>query len=423
VASTAGSGVLGEWRKSRLSRALTTAAEQIAEQWDARLAGAAFALMEHPGRRVAAAEAALNRFVQFCQERSAAYGERRNHQAARTQQACEKLESALEGCTAGGDGWALPALLLFGNRSRRLLRLIMDRLAAFARQCLAEEVMAADQCFFELLSGRLSERLRELTFCRQRLRYLQENLERQGEEADDLATTHLGVGVTPVQTPVPSAESFWESIRQSATIRVVLPEGETALERAAAHFSALLSPMQKTQLDLALQDRVLSGLGGLHAACSGSSDLTRTLAMPLVEQAASFLGEQLPITDVAQFELAAAGAPRAALTAQILEYIGRAAPMVAGKDGRQQTTYLLVPASAAGKAFGEAAHQALAEIQVVRVPGQAHLMITREQGCLTTEDLEVLIRPCQAAYEEASLVPQASPHARFDIVDWMPLDP
>lgn len=416
---------LGEWRKSRLSRALAAAAEQVAEQWDSRLAGAAFDLMEHPGRRVAAAEAALERFVQFCAERAAAYGARREQQAVRTQRAWEQLERALEGCMTGGDGsgWGLPAFLLFGNRSRRLLRVIMDHLAAFTRQCLAEEVTAADQSFFEILRGRLSDRLRELTFCRQRLRHLQEYLESNVEEANDGAATSLGVGVTPGQSPLPSAESFWESIRQSATIRVVLPQDETDLERAAGDFSAKLNHVQTTQLDQVLQDRVLARLNGLHAACAGSTDLARTLAMPLVDEAASFLGEQLPATDVAQFELAEAGTARGALSERVLAYLVQATPMVTGSDAAQQTSFLLVPASDAGKAFGEAAHHAAADLQIVRVPGQAHLMFAREQGYLTIEDLEVLIRPCQAAYEETSVVPQASPHARFDIIDWMPLDP
>ena len=81
------------------------------------------------------------------------------------------------------------------------------------------------------------------------------------------------------------------------------------------------------------------------------------------------------------------------------------------------------PASEAGKAFGEQARQVQSDLQVVLAPGQAHLMFCREQGFLTSEELEPLLRPCRAAYEDLVLVPNTSPHARFDIVDWMPLDP
>src|SRR5205814_2250553 len=136
----------------------------------------------------------------------------------------------------------------------------------------------------------------------------------------------------------------WESIRQSSTIQVVLPEGETNLERAAERFSATLTAVQKTQLDQVLQDRVLAGLGGLHAACAGNTDLARTLAMPLVDQAATYLGEQLPATDVAQFELTAGQRAEVDISVQVLEYLGRATPLVTSSDATQQTSFLLVPA-------------------------------------------------------------------------------
>ena len=39
------------------------------------------------------------------------------------------------------------------------------------------------------------------------------------------------------------------------------------------------------------------------------------------------------------------------------------------------------------------------------------------------EDLDRILRACQPAYEDAAGTPQSSPHARFDIQDWTPLDP
>jgi hypothetical protein len=62
-------------------------------------------------------------------------------------------------------------------------------------------------------------------------------------------------------------------------------------------------------------------------------------------------------------------------------------------------------------------------VQLVNVPGQAGLLFCREQATLSIEDLEPVLRPCRSAYEEAVNVPQQSPHARFDIQDWTPLDP
>jgi serine/threonine protein kinase len=415
----------GEYRKSHMSRTLTAAAERVAVEWDERLATTAYSLMEHPGKRVAAAEAGFTRFMDSCQDQSALHQARLNDQAGRTESAWRQLEAALQVCLLEGEGssWGLSALLSFGNRSRRMLRVFMDHLSAFARQCLAEEMLAAGQRYFVCLRGRLAERVRELSFCRQRLCYLQDKLESSPDEAIDFTALPHGRNGSAEHSPAPSTESFWESIRQSATVNVVLPEGEQDLERAAQRFAGTVGPEVLNQLDLGLQDRVLEHLGGLHAACASSNDLLRSLGLPLVEQAAAFLGEHLPITDVAQVELTLAGADRHDLPGQIKECLLRAQPLVSSRLGRNQTPYLLLPASDSGKALGETALGADSQLQLVRVPGQAHLMFCREQGYLSTEDLQNLIGPCRAAYDEVASIPQASPHSRFDILDWMPLDP
>jgi hypothetical protein len=83
----------------------------------------------------------------------------------------------------------------------------------------------------------------------------------------------------------------------------------------------------------------------------------------------------------------------------------------------------LIPASESGKAFGEQARAVLPELNLVNVPGQADLMFCREEGALGMEDLERMLHACRNAYYEFCLVPQTSPHARFDISDWTPLDP
>jgi hypothetical protein len=415
----------GEWRKSRLNWVLVGATEKLVEQWDQQLGDAAYQLMQHPGRRVAAAEAALERFVAFCNDAAATHRTRREQQAGRTENAWKHLEAALQACEneANAGGWGLPALLLFGNRSRRTLRLFMDHLAAYARQCLIEEVIAAGQLFFTRLGGRLGERLRELIFCRQRLRHLRENLESPQEEVTDLTTAHFGAGIAPPPTPVPSTDKFWESIRQSATIHVVLPDGETDLEEAAEHFMHTLTAEQRTQLDQALQDRVLAPRGGLHTACSATTDVIRSLALPLLDQAAGFLGDYLPVTDVAEVERATATAAAGQLASQVPEYLARATPLLEDGNRSQQTALLLVPASEAGRLFGEEAQRVVSELQLVRCPGQAHLMFCREQGYLPADDVQRVLRNCRPAYEEAVLAPQVSPHARFDIIDWVPLDP
>ncbi|HEV3078353.1 MAG TPA: tubulin-like doman-containing protein [Gemmataceae bacterium] len=415
----------GEWRMSKLARAMKGATEKVAVDCEKRLAQIALGLMEHPGRRIAAAEAGLARFIRFCDDARAGQRGRWEQQAGKTVQAWEQLEAALQQCVAdpSGASWGLSNLFAFGNRARRQLRIYMDHLAAFARQCLAEEILHAQELFFALLKSRLEERLRELSFCRQRLRHLQERLDGAEEEESADESAIISSGNTSGFSPAPTPESFWQSIRESNTVAVVLPNGVTELNQAAESFVATLQVAQKVQLDQSLQEGALGPLGGLYNTCSGTADPVKHLAMPLLDQAAAFLDKHLPVTDVAQVELDLAAAMKEELSKQIQEYQQRAVPMIAPRDGSKQISYLLIPATDAGKAYGEVAEKTVPELQIVRVPGQAHLLFCREQGYLTNDEVHRLLRPFRPAYEEAVLAPQASPHARFDILDWVPLDP
>lgn len=456
-----GTTSLGPQRKSRLTRALENAAAKLADEWDQRFGAAAAGLMEHPGRRVALAEAALSRFIRYCRETTESHQQRLQQKAVKSQQSQKQLQNAVNNCIEGTGGFSW-----FGGRSRRLLRVFVDHLAAFARQCLAEDTLSAVQQFYGLLQGRLAERLRDFGFCRQRLRHMQEALAQTGGEdggsalqfpIDELAATAaLNGGLDYSPTPLQSAESFWESIRESATARVVLPDGVNNLEQGARRFLETLTPEQWTQLDQAVQDQVLAARDGLQKALMSTSDLLRHLMTPLISQSVHCLGNHLPITDVAQVEMAfqdektSVGRLESDLCEHIHKYYQLAAPalqhqpskkgssvysavgagaenneMPAGADvdSGKDRCYLLVPASDAGKHYGEKAQSLLTDVRLVKVPGQADLMFCREQPVLSLEDLDRILRACRSAYDEAANVPNSSPHARFDIQDWMPLDP
>jgi eukaryotic-like serine/threonine-protein kinase len=423
---------LGEWRKTKLTRALTAAAQKVAEDWDQQLAGSVFGLMEYAGARMAAAEAALARLQQFCQTAAEAQSGRLEQQRARTTQAWQQVTAGLEECKAGGNSFRL-----FGGRSnRRCLQGFVECLSHFARQRLAEEVIVAGRQFFSALNGRLAERLRDLGFCRQRLRHLEEALDAAPSDAEEeMAATRAAADPGISRSPLPSPEAYWEAIRQSATARVVLPEEESDLERAALRFLQKLTPAQWVELDQELNERVLVTQGGLHKACMAGGEMNRALTSPLMDEAARLLSEHLPIMDVAQIVISEFGlfvepasvakpkTPNPELASPTKAYLDRAVPLLAAQDEANQHAFLLVPASPAGKALSEAVATALPDIKLVRVPGQSDLMFCREQGPLSLADLHRVVGACRRAYDALAAATQTSPHARFDVVDWLPLDP
>ena len=424
LGSGEGESDVGDWRKTRLTRSLAAAAQKVADDWDQYLAKDSFGMMETEGSRVAAAETALDLIRKHCLSVAERLATQLGQQTAKANDAWKHVEAAIVECAGGSSGFRL-----FGGRSKtRQLRTFIDALAQFARQRLTEEVLGAVKNSYAALAGKLSDRIRDLGFCRQRLRHLIDNLDcNPADENEDMAGTRPGSDHTMTRSPIPTPDSFWEVIRQSGTARVVLPDGEADLERAALRFLQTLKADQWLQLDKELNERVLMVRGGLLAACINSGDLIRQLAMPLLRETSTILGLHLPIMDVAQIlsaefsENAASNAPEE-LHAQTQEYLDRAKPLVAGKDN-QQHTFLLVPASSAGRTVADLVSQAYPAVNHVRVPGQADLMFLCEQGCLTPIDLQRMLKPCRAAYEAVAGAPNTSPHARYDIVDWLPLDP
>jgi hypothetical protein len=435
----------GDWRKSKLSRSLEQATAQVAQEWEVKLLAAVRQVMDLPGRRVAAAEAALGMLVEASAEACAAHEGRKEQYVARVQQAQGQLQAALDRCVAGGGGFSF-----FGGGPRRHLRVFMDHLAAFARQCLAEDLASSVFQFHAVLGGRLRDRLREMSFVRQRLRGIQEQLEEPPPSWDEpVVPPAAGSDLTPMSSATPTTETFWEAIRQSPTTRVVLPLAEKDLERAAGRVLGTLTTEQWAQLDQALQERVLGPNGGLYQALNGAVDLSRHLLGPLLTAAAGYLGELLPTTDVAQVLLdgPGPGGGEETLAEQARDYFTSAAPLIDRAGARLQAApaakaamdatawkpevavsasehaYLLIPASDAGRAYGEQMQKVLPQLHVVRVPGQAALMFCREQGWVTLEDLQQVLAPCRRAYEELAVAPVNSPHSRTDIVDWIPLDP
>lgn len=410
---------LNEWRKTRLARLLQTTALKLAEQWEQTITSETFALMQNPGARVATAELALARIQQALAKAAEAQRHPLAQQADRIAQAWQHVEQALQECiTGGGFRW-------FGGRSRtRQLRIFMDHLSDFVHLRLDEELRGAARFCLINLAGRLAERSRDLGFCRQRLRHMQQSLQNgPADPAEEMATLRPGAEHPLTRSPLPSANTYWEAIRQSATARVLLPDGQDDLEQAALRYLQGLHSDHWEQLDRELYENVLLPQGGLHGACI-SGDLTRQLAVPLLEAASKALDQHLPIMDVAQIlksEADAAGSDN--LREHTGDYLDRAVPLLAGRDGSRQVNYLLVPASPAGKTLGEAVVTLYPDIRLVRVPGQSDLMFLREQGGLGAADFEPLLRLCRTAYEATVNSPNTSPHARFDILDWLPIDP
>jgi hypothetical protein len=412
----------GNWRKSKISQALSAAGDRLAEEWENQLTAEAHRWLEQPGPRLAGAEAALQVMSDHCLRVASEHLGRIQEQAERTRQLREQLQAALDVCVSGPGGFSL-----FGGRAyRRSLRNFLDLLAAFARQRLAEDFTEATVHVFKRLQGRLEERLRDMSFCRQRLRHLQQLLDAPVEELEALAAApgrlSMSDRIASAVSPPSGIDPLSETIAGSATVQVVLPQGETDLERSAMKFLDVLQPAHWTRLDEVLQALVLEPLGGLQGVTQTSSNLVRHLARPLIDQAAAFLDELLPVTDVAQAEFSALPTP-SGIESEIKHHFIGAVPLVNSGTRAGQEAFLVTPNTPAGQEYAQAVQRLFPDLRVISVPGQADLMFCREQRVLGLADLQPILQTCRPAYLGLAPLPTASPHGRFDIPEWVPLEP
>ena len=393
-----------EWRKTKLVRALTTTTQKLAEQWEQRVTQDVYDLMAIPGARVAGAEIALEmlhkHFQKLAQEQAQLYQE----QMPKTALAWREVEKSLQECAHGSGGFRL-----FGGRSKtRQLRMFLEKLSQYAHLRLSEELIGAARQVYSQVVARLDDRVRDLGFCRQRLRHLQENLDRpMSDDDEELNGTRPTAGeITAGRSPLPSTETFWDTIRQSDSARVVLPGGDGELEHAALGFLHKLSAEHWLQLDRELHEKVLEPQGGLNGACM-SGELTRQMALPLLEGTTLFLNQHLPIMDVAQIIRSEINHGESCLDDnesleglkdQTLDYLQRASAPWMNRHGHKRHEFLLVPASNAGTALSESVTHLFPGLKIVRVPGQPDLMFLCEQGC-DVQRTRTLVEAVPPAYE------------------------
>jgi hypothetical protein len=324
----------------------------------------------------------------------------------------EQLRAAIDQCR-GGNGLSR----IFGSSIHRALRTFLDQLKVFAYARLGEDMLDAGVQFFQKLGGKLEERLADLGFCRHRLRHLQEGLAAPQHVSWD---SHHGE-LTPMDSPF-AGDAFGSIVQGNSTVHVVLPDGATTLDQAAGECVDQLGPDEYRRLDEAIQSLVLSPLGGLQLICQKNSDLDRLLSVPLIDQTTAFLSELLPMADVIEAEIATAHRKKRSLEEQIQAFHSHSAPSVSAAGEQNQSTYILHPESAAGQQYVDAAQRTIQHVQLIPGTNPVDLTMCREQGFLFLSDLQPVLALCRTAYMDFVVSPNQSPHARFDIQEWVPLD-
>jgi eukaryotic-like serine/threonine-protein kinase len=373
-------------RHGKLTKAYAAAVATAADTWVRRLVGEVLHLVAMPGRRVAAAEAGLAQLTLFCEQSEGHAAWHAAEAAKRAEQAYAQAKAAAEVCAHGG------RFSLFGNKDQKNMRALLTALGQFATARAEEEAQAATVKFYRKVRAGLEDRQRELSICRQRLSQL-----RRALEVPETAGASICGGPSP-------------------TVELLLPDGGEEIEWAAKRFVETVQADDLVKLDRALQALVLEPRGGLFGACQRAGDFLAELADPLVDQTSAFLGTLLPQTDVAEFP----DRPDADWGKRLHRAYQRATPTIIGPADREHG-YLLVPETAGGRHLAAVATADRRGVTVLRASRANEVTFCRETT-LRPSDVGEALHYCREPYEERAGRPAPSPHARFDVVEWLPLE-
>ncbi|MFO0807089.1 MAG: protein kinase [Gemmataceae bacterium] len=399
------------WKKSRFFRTLQMAAARLSEEWDENLTTKAMKSLRIPGARLANGEVAIRKLIALVDNAIQIQLQIIEKHYEGTLAVRDGLVAAQATC-AGGGGFKL-----FGS-SQRSLRNFLTQLGQFAKLRVSQDLLEAVLIFLRSLRGRLEDRIKDLGFSRQRLKALEQLLASAG--GDELSGD---VRADLEMSPRPAHDAFWAAVQGSETVEIIIPGRVGDLETSASQFIGELQQSHWLELDQHLNERVLKPLGNLLAACTGNTNLLKYLGRPLLEATAEYLGAILPIEDVAQAEFSASRGPDASLAEEFFKLHAVAAPSIGATEGDATLSYLMVPSSEAGLSLGQEAQNALPGLTVVPTNAPTELTFCRVATGLSEADLHQLLNLSRLAYQETAPQDAASPHARFDVKEWQPLEP
>lgn len=401
------------YRRGRLSRMLDSGIKNARRAWQNELTELVRPLTEIHGPRLFATATTLER-VKDAMNAAAVVAEQ---QAAGMVDKREKSHAAVKAAYDACQGLT-SGFKLFGGSQARTLRHFLDVLKQFFDLRIAEDLAHATGRFYRQLAEKIDSVLRDVLVARDLLDAMLKQADAPAKAPPGSRFGLPGLG-SHHETP---DESMQATLSMSNTMRVVLPNGDDQLDSAAAEMLRGLPGDEVVKLYDILDRLVIEPRGGLIELCKTNTDLYRGLCVPMIEQTAAFLANIVPTQDVTEVELASQDAVKGPLAQRIGHYLKLASPQAPG-PAEEEKTYVLVPGTKPGLAFAQEVRKVAPKAIIVSTQGQGtDLLFCREQGFLRATDLMKLIEPCWDAYVEAAADLDHSPHCRYDVLQWVPLE-
>jgi hypothetical protein len=365
-----------------LTEPMVQAAGAMVDKWSVKLASFAVSLLEQPEYRLAGAEWAFRELVTTIDRVCGEYEPLLKEINGRASEAHERLTKLLEGLSG-------PAT---SRRAANVLPNIIELLRAYPRWRLQSLVLQRVFAAYVSLRGTLSDQLREVNYCRERLLDMKRKL---------------------IDIPV-------ETTPGTATMltRALLPEGCRTVAESVEAIRARLSNEDIKELDRRVQHLINQDFSSLVQVCLGSANRLKELEHAMLRLAGEFVGSRIGCTQVADIYLAEYQNDEQ-IREDLSNMYTEAAPKLCSP--RQQSTEIAIlaaPATPSGGKVRRLAQQAVPDIDLAEAESSDDIVFYRERFQMLLSELEQLGPLGYEAYRQVGMVDHFTPHSRTDIAQW-----
>ncbi len=364
-----------------LAEPMLQSAETRVTHWSTKLAAFAVSLVEQPEYRLAGAEAAFRELVstieKVCTEQEPLVKEF----ATRSQDARERIAKLLESLSN-------PAA---ARRNINLLPNLIELVRAYPRWRLQWLVLQRVSAAYVSLRGALSDQLREVNYCRERLHEMRRRLDEAPKEHVSLSGTML--------------------------TRALLPEGCRTLAESVEALRRRFTTEDINDLDKSVQNVISQDFSSLVQVCLGSANRLKELERSMMRLAMDCVGTRIGNAEVADIYLAQYEKDDQ-VRDDLASMFTEATPRLGEARQGSEIAVLAAPASPAGGKVRRLAQQAVPDTELGESESTDDIVFYRERFQMLLSELEQLGPLGYEAYRQVGMVDSFTPHSRTDVTQW-----
>ena len=384
----------GSYTPGTVESALDDVAGSLADALDHQLTTHIVRLLEEPAFRLAGAEEGLRQFSQITEkslETQETLTKELHDRAATLYTRIQKLLESPQpvSITPTKSTWkfGLPKKSLGGpmNFGSDLLEL----LRAYAKTRYQSLVLRHINRLYVGLRGHLSDQIREVGFCRQRLSEL--------------------AGLLEPKVPLSAGPN-------ASFEKMLLPPDCGTIAEVVERIDARLTPDDLLAFDKIIQPIIRQQYRALLHVCMGPSNLVRTLAPVMIQEAEQFLAERLQ--KEADTALALLDPEDPACSDILTAAFDDAAPECGKLSAEKEITVAAFPTTPAGQRLKELAQRLLPDVHLIDVDDGDEVTFYRELQQVTLQELEQYGSIAQEAYRQKCANDPGLLHTRTDVSRW-----